>query len=191
MSQTQEKFIYSEVIKMTLTAAFATRGGRKIYATEKENIRKNIKKEIESKLVDMSKEYLDPISEKEQEKRHEENIIELSNSISEKYGTYLEGNRFRIGIAQKALNLFLKYLWCLGKIHEPPHFPIDFIMLGKIPDCSEFQWTKLDSIDDYRDIIKKQERLQVNKLYQLGNCMNIVANKSFHLTTDASAEFRR
>ena len=36
------------------------------------------------------------------------------------------------GIAQKALNLFLKYLWCLNISKHPLHCPIDSQILAKI-----------------------------------------------------------
>ena len=36
---------------------------------------------------------------------------------------------------QKALNLYLKYAWARGIIPEPPHCPIDSIVLAKIEKC--------------------------------------------------------
>ncbi len=54
----------------------------------------------------------------------------------------LFGNGFRVGIAQKALNLYLKYLWCLGKITEPPHCPFDSIIISEIK-CN-IKWTEMD-----------------------------------------------
>ena len=45
------------------------------------------------------------------------------------------GGKFRIGTAQKALNLYLKYGWALGIIPEPPHCPIDSNVLAKIEKC--------------------------------------------------------
>jgi hypothetical protein len=52
----------------------------------------------------------------------------------------------RIGLAQKALNLYLKYLWCLGEIHEPPHCPLDSIVLGQVPGCKDVRWTLIATL---------------------------------------------
>ena len=53
------------------------------------------------------------------------------------------------------LNLYLKYLWCMGHLpHEPPHFPVDAIMLRKIPSHASTYWTKLQTIDQYQAIIE-------------------------------------
>ena len=41
------------------------------------------------------------------------NIVALSEGLSEDHADILAGKRFRVGTAQKALNLYLKYLWCL------------------------------------------------------------------------------
>jgi hypothetical protein len=38
---------------------------------------------------------------------------------------------FRLSHAQKSITVFLKHLWCLGRIAEPPHCPVDGIILGK------------------------------------------------------------
>jgi len=66
----------------------------------------------------------------------------------------LYGNRFRIGIAQKAFNLYLKYSWCLGKAACPQHCPFDSGIIKKLPlteqQKSDLQWTNLDCLDDYQ-----------------------------------------
>ena len=149
--EAQEKFIYSQVIMMTLAATLQR---NKMYSSEASETDKiDIRKAIESELSNMMKKYLKEVTEEE----HLQNIVHLSKYISKEHGDRLEGKRFRIGTAQKALNLFLKYLWCLKKIHEPPHFSIDAIMLTKHLGCPDIRWTLLDFIDCYKNIIKKTE----------------------------------
>ncbi len=46
-------------------------------------------------------------------------------------------------------------MWCLGRIAIPPHCPIDAVVLKQVPDYKGDGWTKLDSIDEYKDIIYK------------------------------------
>ena len=50
-------------------------------------------------------------------------------------------------------NLYLKYLWCIDIICEPPHCPIDKIILNKLKDYKT-SWTKMNK-DDYIRAIKK------------------------------------
>ncbi len=153
----QDSFIYSQVIMMTLAATLQR---NKVYSSNtSEDSRKRVRKGIEQELTLIKDRYTQPVSEED----HEKNIVCLSNTISSKYKKYLSEERFRIGTAQKALNLFLKYLWCLGKAWEPPHFPIDAIMLEKIPGGKSVRWTKLDSINEYKAIIKKAKTVTDGK----------------------------
>jgi hypothetical protein len=80
--------------------------------------------------------------------QHSANIIRLCEAVSQAHGPILREGRFRIGIAQKALNLYLKFLWCLDRSRPtPPHCPIDRIVLT---DAGiDESWTKLDSIEIY------------------------------------------
>ena len=82
------------------------------------------------------------------------NIQQLADRLTHRCESLLRGRRFRIGIAQKALDLYLKYRWCIGLSAEPPlHCPFDALMLKQVPRWRTKSWTKLDSIDDYRDLV--------------------------------------
>ena len=114
----------------------------------KEKWKKDLKKYVFNLL---NKNYkLKNISEKD----HIENIINV------KIENKQDGINFKIGHAQKLLNLLLKYYWCLGWIkNEPPHCPVDRIILteGKVKNQDKDipAWTKIDSIDEYKDYIKQ------------------------------------
>ncbi len=105
---------------------------------------------MDEEIRKISKYYKKKVTEDD----HCHNIVKLANTLTKKFGEcgVLNGNRFRIGIAQKVLNLYLKYLWCLGYIKIPPHCPLDrrIIDLLKIP-CN---WTKLDDIKEYTELIE-------------------------------------
>ena len=89
-----------------------------------------------------------------EESEHVENIQRLTTRVSRGHGPALRGGRFRIGPAQKALNLMLKYHWSAGWIPEPPHCPLDAIIIGKLPRDVHHNWTDLDSVSDYRKLIR-------------------------------------
>jgi hypothetical protein len=91
-------------------------------------------------------------------------IEQMSERLSKDFGSALQGDRYRIGISQKFLNLYLKYHWCLNEIPTPPHMPVDSIILKglrqerlrrglRVERVLDTAWTKLDSLDIYREII--------------------------------------
>ena len=94
--------------------------------------------------------YRDPVSE-------ETHLCHLGRTV--KYATQigsdvLADGRYRIGVAQKLVNLQLKYLWCGGLLPEPPHCPVDRVILtqtryGHSPPA----WTRMDTEEAYLDAI--------------------------------------
>ncbi len=98
------------------------------------------------------------------ENRHLANIQRLSSTLSQNHADILLDGTFRIGTAQKALNLYLKYGWARGNILEPPHCPIDSIVLAKIKKCAssaecriceEITWTKIRYVHEYMHFVEK------------------------------------
>ena len=57
------------------------------------------------------------------DREHMKNIEELSSRMSENYRSILRDGSFRIGPAQKALNLYLKYQWARGLIGATATLP--------------------------------------------------------------------
>jgi hypothetical protein len=87
------------------------------------------------------------------EQKHCENISDLikyANTID--YGL-LGKNGYKYGVAQKLLNLALKYYWCLGQIKEPPHCPIDKIIIDKTSYRGNVNWTQMLTEREYLQII--------------------------------------
>jgi hypothetical protein len=79
---------------------------------------------------------------------HVRTIQEIAGALSQTYGHMLAGGHLRIGAVQKALNLYLKFRWCLDeRWATPPHCPIDRIVLCAAGISGS--WTQLDSIAEY------------------------------------------
>jgi len=112
----------------------------------KQAARDQFRAALKQQLAELSQQYTVAVDKE----THIRNIEFLANSLSEKFAHVLHDGRFRIGSAQKALNLYLKYLWCAEQIEMPPHCPFDSAIIGELPDCSDIKWTTLDSIEDYR-----------------------------------------
>lgn len=62
-------------------------------------------------------------------------------------------NGFRLAHAQKSLSVFLKHLWCMGKMGEPPFCPIDGIILNNVLK-KKGAWTKLNDPETYKTYIR-------------------------------------
>jgi hypothetical protein len=146
----KSRFLIYELGLLSRQAAFATRGKScPIYA----NSRTTKDKERAAREIQM---ILDAVWPKYSaghvsEVMHIEFILQTANDLSISIGTCLHGKRFRIGISQKLINLYLKYLWTAGLAPEPLHCPID----GRIRDAAdiEYDWRTNDSIEDYQGAI--------------------------------------
>jgi len=80
-------------------------------------------------------------------------IQAVADAMTKNWGHILVGGKLRFGTSQKALNLYLKFLWRLGKIPEPPHCPVDGVILKSIRVHDA--WTQSDNPDQYKDWISK------------------------------------
>jgi hypothetical protein len=74
-------------------------------------------------------------------------IRNISDGLSERFGPILKDHRLRYGTSQKAFNLYLKFLWRMGKIETPPHCPVDSIVLNAGGIIGS--WTRNDSEQEY------------------------------------------
>ena len=131
---------------------------------DKEKFREDLKKLI----FKYSENYLQNVSEE----KHCKVIEDILSKISEAYSEILINGRFRIGNSQKLLNMYLKYLWCVGLVKITPHMPIDGIVLKKFKSrCRDdnpknikildMNWTEIDDIEKYKEIIECIKQFQV------------------------------
>jgi hypothetical protein len=90
------------------------------------------------------------------DEQHIDNLKKLKEKMTTEFNNILFGNGFRVGIAQKALNLYLKYLWCLGKITKPPHCPFDSTIISELHRNDK--WTEMDCIDEYKLLVESAKQ---------------------------------
>lgn len=100
-------------------------------------------------VEELSCRYRDAVSANE----HESNIAKLSALLSNEFRPDLGPSGFKVGTSQKLLNLYLKFLWCLGEIPEPPHCPLDRIIQTKAKVRNVVNWSQIATIEQYRDAI--------------------------------------
>jgi hypothetical protein len=88
------------------------------------------------------------------EEQHYGNINALIDHATEIDPGILGQTGYKYGVAQKLLNLALKYYWCLGLISEPPHCPIDRIIISKTKYNGKINWTQILRRSQYEQVIE-------------------------------------
>src|SRR3989339_730159 len=159
----KEEFLVVEFLQYSINAGLQTRNEEfPIYRLE--NLSLDFAKRLRNEIKDFLLVYLKDFNRVD-ENGHVSRIIELSDKISKKYSEILYKKRFRIGVSQKIVNLFLKYMWTSGQIEMPFHCPIDNIIKTKvlkgIKNKALKDWTEFDKITDYMkyiDIIRQKSK---------------------------------
>src|SRR5689334_11713531 len=126
-ADTRTRFLRNEFFGLTQDATLQHNATYRESATEADRAR--FRADLYRLLDSLSFRYATGISDEE----HIDNIVRLADELSVIHESILRDGRFRLGSAQKALNLYLKYLWCAGLIPEPPHCPFDSRIIAKLP----------------------------------------------------------
>lgn len=141
----------SMIIRLTFDGAFKR---AKIYdkkATDAE------RKEFRKTIADLLPRYLKRIQNRKRylHSDHYKTIELLTKDVSKRHSDILDKNKFRIGNAQKFLNLYWKVSWLLQKgIQQPIQCPFDSIIMKKLPVKVRVAWTAFDTIDEYKALVK-------------------------------------
>lgn len=147
MAPLKKRFLKNEFLTMSVLGALGRSNTYSKSASEKDKT--SFRNALRKKLEEIGDTYVSPISEE----THCSNIKQIADDLTTRFSNCFKNGRFRIGIAQKALNLYLKYLWCVGFIPIPPHCPFDSIIIGHLPQYRGLNWTELDNIDDYKKLV--------------------------------------
>jgi hypothetical protein len=165
-----QEFLKSEFALLSIQAAFQRSG---VYAKGVEDRKKmELRSYFKQRIEEISREYVHPV----EGSNHERNIEVLTREITERFREILKDHNFRIGITQKALNLYLKYLWCERKIAIPPHCPFDRKIIELLPKDIRLNWTQIDNIEKYRKLVVaacKEATSEPIAVWELRNYQNI------------------
>lgn len=164
------EFLHNEIWLLVFSGAFQRTGiyPKSFKVKDKIIYRSKIRKFIETIVA---KKYNNRVNGN----THLKNIKSVRN-----YSRRLQVNKKRVnynfGVAQKLLNLYLKYLWCLGESkYTPPHFPIDRRIQQKLNAVSREinrqvnkkpiairkveAWTGFSSEKEYLNIIEQAQQI--------------------------------
>lgn len=141
-------FINSEIWSLTIGGAFQRANVYKpnVLEKDKKDFKFMLKGYIDNTIVDRYK------KGNVSDSHHIENIERLQEYTSN-FDKLLTNGQFNFGVSQKLLNLYLKYLWCLDLIPEPPHFPVDRIIQQKLKFKPIIAWTKIETSEEYMSIV--------------------------------------
>jgi hypothetical protein len=150
LKESQHDFIQNEIWILTFGGAFQRAN---IYQSKDQDeqkkgvFKKAIRAFIENTILD------DYRTNVVCDEPHIANIKKVSDYSCNFLEIFQEG-QINFGIAQKMLNLYLKYMWSLGHIPEPPHFPVDRIIqiiLNKEFKAIKIKGLKLESWTQFTD----------------------------------------
>ena len=159
----KKSFINNEIWILTFAGGFQR---AKIYTGVIDEKQRSAYRQLLRNYIEelVAKHYQKNVSDAEH-LEHINSIIAFSNSQME----FKENVKMNFGIAQKLLNLYLKYLWCLGELKiVPPHFPVDRIIheelnkTAKDTGLKKFEiasWTQFDDEKHYLQIINFAKEL--------------------------------
>ncbi len=155
MSDKCSEFIHDMILANCISATVSR--GRRLYSAEAGDAMKaRFRNKLNEKLKDLGKSYKNGLVSGEQ---HVANINKLSAQLSTSFESVFDDAGFPIGRAQKALNLYLKYLWCRKEIKEPPHCPFDRRVIERLPPEARINWTEITRIDQYNRLVAAAKEL--------------------------------
>lgn len=135
----KKQFILDQIWILTVQASF-----QRANVYKGHNNKEARKLALRAQIEKIAKQYLNPVSEE----THIQNIwgICCGDDV---------GLNINFGVAQKLLNLYLKYLWTLGIIEiAPPHFPVDRMIQEALKYKQLFNWTGLVCECNYKSFIE-------------------------------------
>jgi len=117
MNDAQWHFVHSEILTLSVMAALARAN---IYAKRVADIdRHAVRSAVKPLLRELAPQYASAV----EEEQHLQNIQRLAAAATKKHASVLSGGAFRIWPAQKALNLYLKYLLVSGSCGRATALP--------------------------------------------------------------------
>jgi hypothetical protein len=147
------KFVNGTNHQVTMAAALRRSNTYSQNVTDKQ--RKAFREGICGQLEEMAKQYTIKVSDQQ----HLKNIKRLQKFAASNHHSVLKDSQLKLGVAQKALNLYLKLQWSQGQIVEPPHCPLDAVIIKKLPIEHQCNWTDLNDLKKYKALIKAVKKL--------------------------------
>jgi len=140
-------FIKNEIFTLSILSAFRQGKGYPIYKKKgvSENERMSFHDFLKKELIKYESIYKKQVSDD----KHIGNILHIQREVNSRFRNILY---LRLGRVQKFFNIYLKYLWVLNWIPEPPHCPFDSMVINRLGAVDRF--TEFDDVDTYKKLLK-------------------------------------
>ena len=113
--------------------------------------RAELREHLRDHLDKISVDYVQAVHESS----HVKNIARVVNSLTRRHAGILKDHRFRWGPAQKALNLYLKYLWCDGAHTDASTLPHRLNCAQGSAGKAPVAWSQIRDESEYTHLIKQ------------------------------------
>lgn len=147
----REKVIGGMVIRLTFDGGFQR---SKIY---RPNVSDAKRKEFRAYLISELPKILLNIQRRKRynDGDHCKMIKKFSSNVTNRFDKILYKRKFRIGNAQKFLNLYWKVAWLSKQTSiKPIHCPFDSIIMRRLPKNVRIPWTQFDTIEEYKILVE-------------------------------------
>jgi hypothetical protein len=82
-----------------------------------------------------------------------DDVEEIKDAMNMEFSEIIN---FQYSHAQKSMSIFLKHLWCIERINEPPSCPIDSIVL-KAAGLGNERWTQIHTKEKFIELFERIE----------------------------------
>src|SRR6266481_4559253 len=141
MIQTQAEcwdFLEGEFLSSSISGALQH---SPTYTNASNKDREKLQRVLRAKLLELAAKYSTDVAVTTEE--HLKNTQELAAHAKQHCEKFLQGGKLRLGVAAKALNLYLKYLWCVRRLKvPPPHCPFDHTVIYDLLGFHD-KWTEV------------------------------------------------
>lgn len=112
-------------------------------------------------------------------------ISGLRSTMNRDFSQYFCSTGFRISHSQKSISVFLKHLWCMGRIPMPFQCPVDYTILKRLPhERRPRAWTQIDDIELHKESISALSQLAHPKPLAVWELLSFQQDSSSTLPTD-------
>ena len=166
VSREKDAFLLNIALSNTLGASLSVKNPKyPVFRSDANEMQKSkFREDLGQTIVRVSQAYKNHAVP---DQAHVEAICHVADCMSQRHGPVLDRFRLRIGVTQKALNLYLKFAWTLGWMKQhPPHCPFDrkvisFLLKGQTirEVCNSCdKWTQMDCVGCYWTWVEEAKR---------------------------------
>ncbi len=158
-------FIHRMVLRNSTNAAIQRAN---VYSTTASQTEKNaFRKDLKRWLKQLGLRYF---SLEYDGKKYCDEIASLKTHLNNRHSTFLNGGNVKIGARQKAITLYLKYLWLLGDNSKKPIYAtLDRGIMNLAGVKNPPNWTKINDIQEYERVGKEIDSFAQNQGWESGS----------------------